>query len=98
MDIDDDNAQAPENIPSPGNDSGNQIFCSWGHDRVCQRRQVGGQNNEAFLFNMSRHNGIPSILQTFEMLFPKVHVEEVIIRQTNKRIQENKLTYGEFLI
>ena len=69
-----------------------------GHDGVCQRCQVDRQNNEAFLFNISRHNGIPSILQTFEILFPKVYVEEVIIRETNKRIQENKLTYGEFLI
>ena len=49
-------------------------------------------------FNISRHNGIPSILQTFEMIFPKVYVEEVIIREINKRIQENKLTFGEFLI
>ena len=83
VDIDDDNAPAPENIPTPSNDSGNQYFYSWGHDRVCQRRQVGGQNNEAFLFNISRHNGIPSILQIFEILFPKVYVEQVIIRETN---------------
>ena len=86
VDIDDDNAPAPENIPTPSNDSGNQIFYSWGHDGVRQRHQVGGQNNEAFLFNISRHNGIPSILQTFEILFPKVYVEEVLIRKTNKRI------------
>ena len=74
MDIDDDNTPAPENIPTPSNDS--------------------GQNNEAFLLNISRHDGIPSILQTFEILFPKVYAEEVIIRETNKKIQENKLTYG----
>ena len=98
MDIDDDNAPAPENIPTPSNDSGNQIFYSLGHDRVCQHCQVGDQNNVVFLFNISRHNGIPSILQTFEILFPKVYVEEVIIREINKRIQENKLTFGEFLI
>ena len=98
MDIDDDNAPALENIPSPSNNSGNQIFYSWGHDGVCQRCQVGGQNNEAFLFNINRHNGIPSILQTFEIIFPTVYVEEVIVRETNERIQENKLTYGEVLI
>ena len=54
VDIDDDNAPAPENIPTPSNESGNQIFYSRGHDGVCQY-----------------HYGIPSILQTFELLFQK---------------------------
>ena len=71
VDLDDDNAPAPKNIQTPSNNSGNQFFCSWGHDGICQSRQVGGQNNEAYLFCLSRHNGIPSILQFFEILFQK---------------------------
>ena len=85
VDLDDDNVAAPENIPTPSNDSGNHSFYSWGHDGVCQCHHVGNQNNEAFLFNISRYNDIPSILQTFEIDFPKVYVEEVIIRETNKK-------------
>ena len=43
MDIDDDNAPAPENIPLSSNDICNQIFNIWGHDDVCQCCQFGSQ-------------------------------------------------------
>ena len=86
--IDDDNTPAPENIPTPSNDRDNQIFYSWGHDGVCQHCQVGGQNDEVLPFNICRHNGIPSILQTFEILFPQVYIEEVIIKKQIKNTGE----------
>ena len=99
VEIDDDNAPAPENIPSDGSNADtNDIFSGWGHDGVCQRRQAGGRNNEASVFNFGGHSGVPSILQTFEMMFPKSFVETVIVRETNRKLEDNKMTYGEFLI
>ena len=35
VEIDDDNAPAPENIPSNGPDAADEIFSDWGHDGVC---------------------------------------------------------------
>ena len=43
VDINDDNAPVPENIPAPSNDSGNKKSYSWGYHRVYQFCQVGGQ-------------------------------------------------------
>ena len=52
VEIDDDNAPAPENIPSDGsNADADDVFSGWGHDGVCQRRQSSGLNNEALVFN-----------------------------------------------
>ena len=49
----------------------------------------------ASLFNLGSHAGAPSILQTFEMRFPKEYVEQVIIKQTNEQLDQN-MTYGKF--
>ncbi len=97
IEVDDDNLPAPENVPIANRSNANDIFVEWGHDGVCQRRQAGGQNMEASLFNFGSHSGVPTILQTFEMMFPKEYIEQVIIKQTNKKL-EQKMTYGEFFI
>ena len=105
--IDDDNAPAPENIPASGdstasegaecNGCGNSsIFTEWGHDGVCQRRVAEGRDTEAKIFNFGSHSGIPTILQTFEMLFPQAFLESVIIKNTNKHLQK-PVSYGEFI-
>ena len=78
------NLSAPENVPIADTSNVNDVFVEWGHNGVCQCRQAGGQNMEASLFNFGSHIGVPSILQTFEMMFPKEYIEQVIIKQTNK--------------
>lgn len=91
VEIDDDNAPAPENIPDTSSNV-EDIFTSCGHDGVCQRRQAGGRSNEASIFNFGGHTGVPSILQTFEIMFPKEFLENIIIKQTNKKLEGDKLT------
>ena len=96
--VDDDNAPAPENIPSEDLTvhSNNSIFTAWGHDGVCQRRLVEGRNTNAKLFNFGSHAGIPTILQTFEIMFPQAFLQSVIIKNTNRHLQ-NPVSYGEFI-
>ena len=48
------------------------------------------------IFNFRSHVGIPTIIQTFEMLFKQVFLQLVIIKHTNKHLQK-ALTYGKFL-
>ena len=98
IELDDDNLPAAENIPTTNIEDIDDVFVEWGHDGVCQRRQTGGQNVPASLFNFGSHAGVPSILQTFEMLFPKEYIENVIIKETNKKLDNKKMTYGEFLV
>ena len=70
VEVDDDNAPAPENLPV-ADANVDEVFVEWGHDGVCERRQAGGQKTEVSLFNFGGHAGVPSILQKFEMMFPK---------------------------
>ena len=49
VDIDDDNEQAPENVPATADNSTRLLSNEWGHDRFCFRRsqkflEVLGQN------------------------------------------------------
>ena len=97
VDIDDDNAPAPENIPSPTDNENGPVFSyDWGHDGVCSRRQVEGFHTQAKIFNFGGFNGIPTLLQTFELMFPHELIKSVIIKETNKHLEKN-ITYGEFL-
>ena len=34
----------------------------------------------------------------YGMLFPKEYIENVIIKETNKKLDNKKMTYGEFLV
>ena len=76
--MDDDNVPSPENVPlrHPSNgqrrrDKSDIMFEEWGHDGVCQQRQVEGRTMDAKIFNFGSYAGVPTILQTFEMLFPQ---------------------------
>ena len=98
VNIDDDNCPAPENIPSAVDESGsnNTFDCGWGHDGVCRRRQAGAHDVEAKLFNFGSHSGIPTLLQTFELMFPQEFMKKVILKRRNKHLQK-QVTYGEFI-
>ena len=55
-----------------------------------------GRYTDAKIFNFGSNSGIPTILQTFKMLFPQTLLESVIIRNTNKHLQK-PVSYGEFI-
>ncbi len=42
------------------------------------------------------HSGVPTILQTFEMIFPQTLVQSVIIKNTNKHLQK-PASYIDFI-
>ena len=94
VDIDDDNAPAPENVPNEGPDD--DIFEQWGHDGICFRRMGGATNQTARLKGWTAEM-MPSLLQVFEILFFKTFVQEVIIKRVNDGIDGNAVSYGEFL-
>ena len=103
VDIDDDNEPAPENIPTRGNNNNNnnnenKIFNEWGHDGVCQRCTVGGVKEKAKLIDFSSAAGMPALLDIFEAPFPKEFITSTIIIETNKKLNDKKLSYGEFLV
>ena len=91
VEVDDDNLPAPENVLIVDDANVDDVFVEWGHDGVCQCWQVGGQNALASLFNFGGHSGVPSILQIFEILFPNEFLEQVVIGETNKKL-DKKLT------
>ena len=60
VNIDDDNAPAPENIPRDvERDVG--VLRDWGHDGICLRRLVGGEKNKARLKNFLPVDLMPTI-------------------------------------
>ena len=86
--IDDDNSPAPENIPTTEDNGINEIFSSgWGHDGVCCRRQAEGHDAEAKLFNFGSFAGVPTLIQSFELMFPQEFIKKVIIKEADKNLQ-----------
>jgi len=97
IDIDDDNAPAPENIPTINTGVAEVEYEDWGHSGICYRRERGPPNMGA------RINGIgpdvvPTYLQLFEILFPVNFVKTVMIPMMNASGElEPELKYGEFI-
>jgi hypothetical protein len=99
VEIDDDNEPAPENMPQEG-EGGDpmNIFGDWGgHPGTCYRRMGGSRNQNP---DLNFPSGIrPSLLQLFEILFPKAFVLEVILPMVNKEIKYGgDVEYWEFLL
>ena len=96
--IDDDNAPAPENIPTP-NDNTDGIFGEWEHSGSCYRALAGGRRLKARISYPPHIK--PSLFNMFELFFFTSFVKDVIIPQTNRRLTANgihrELSYGEFL-
>ena len=96
--IDDDNAPAPENIPTP-NDNTDGIFGEWEHSGSCYRALAGGHRLKMRISFPPHIN--PSLFNMFELFFFTSFVKDVIIPQTNTRLTSNgihcELSYGEFL-
>ena len=96
--IDDDNAPAPENIPTP-NDNTDGIFGEWEHSGSCYRALAGGRHLKARISYPPHIK--PSLFNMFELFFFTSFMKDVIIPQTNTHLTANgihhELSYGEFL-
>lgn len=106
IDVDDDNAPAPENFPEPVAANGPEVMnaangpvvmnADWGHDGLCHRRMTGADNHPPKFPNFNRQT--PDFVELFELLFPKQYLEEVLLLNINKNIgTESLVTYGELL-
>ena len=84
--IDDDNAPAPENIPTPNNNT-DGIFGKWEHSGSCYRALAGGRRLKARI-SYPPHKK-PSLFNMFELFFFTSFVKDVIIPQTNRRLTAN---------
>lgn len=98
IEMDDDNAPAPENVPNQEPNPPNAIAETWGHDGICDRRQANIRDVQPSL-SIPR-DGVASvtILRIFETLFMKTFIVGVLIPQVNSRMGGGEpVTYGEFL-
>ena len=69
----------------------------WGHDGICFRRKLNVPNQKARLhFDLDVDSGNDINLQLFEGLFPKDYLQQVVLVETNKKLEES-LTFGELL-
>ena len=96
VEVDNDNDPLPENVP--GFQPRGNPECSykeWGHSGICQRKINGAIESKATLNFPSSFS--PTLVDIFNLLFPKKFVEDVILVQTNKELKLGALTYGEFL-
>ena len=98
VDIDDNNEPAPENIPDATPSTNPSCLLDvWIHSGICFRRQ---QNNGfpkahiTFSVDPTKDN---LYLQLFEGLFPTDYLETVLLKETNKSIEGEPVTYGELL-
>jgi len=95
IDIDDDNAPAPENRPETGNTTNNIMEDEWGHNGMCHRKASGATNNQPKLPNLPR-DAQPSLVKLFETLFFVGYIKTHMIPTMNKTLTP-PTTYGEFL-
>jgi Transposase IS4 len=98
VEIDDDNEPAPENMPQQGvGVAANDVFGEWGHEGTCYRRMAGGglQDNPRLIFPAGIR---PTLLQLFEILFPKNYILQVILPMINMNLRYGgAVEYWEFL-
>ena len=96
VDVDDDRNPAPENVPHDQADGeGVCVYGEWGHGGLCYRLIAGAQNSNANLRNFPP--GVtPSLLQLFQLMLPKTFLQQVVLPQTNLKLQR-PVGYGEFL-
>ena len=98
MDVDDDNEPVLENFPvctAPPHPS--VLSQEWGHDGFCLRKSNNLPDAKAklvYLVNTTRND---INLQLFEHFFPRAFMEDVMIAETNKILDQHPLSYGELL-
>ena len=69
----------------------------WGHDRICFWWQLNVSNQKArFHSDLDVNSGNDINLQLFDGLLPKDYLQQVVLVETNKKLEES-LTFGELL-
>ena len=95
LDIDNNNEPVPENVPG---DPLPSIFSTvWGHYGFCYRKSNNLVDTQARLVNNVDTTRDDVNLQLFKWLFPCKYVEDVILTETNKVLDQQLVTYGELL-
>ena len=98
MDVDDDNEPVPENIlvrtaPPPPS----ALSQEWGHEGFCLRKSNNILDVKAKLVYPVNTTRNDIDLQLFERFFPRAFMEDVMIAETNKILDQHPLSYGELL-
>ena len=107
FEVDDENDPAPKNIPgvpnnTPANsqdDNSNHVKAApelW--EGVCPRKSLNTPNTGATLRGVSEETiGGMNYISMFLLCLPVKFIKEVVVEQTNKKINGEQLTFGEFL-
>ena len=96
VEVDNDNDPAPENVPEPGRANTDCEFApSWGHNGICNRKSLGLQDQQPKVNFPSAL--VPTLVDLFELFFPKKFIEQVMIPQMNQKTQLGPIHYGEFI-
>ena len=98
MDVDDDNEPVPENIPvhtAPPPPS--VLSLEWGHEGFCLWKSNNIPDAKPKLVYPVDTTRNDVNLQLFEHFFPRVFMEDVMIAETNKILDQHTLSYGELL-
>ena len=98
MDVDDDNEPVPENIPvrtAPPPPS--VLSQEWGHEGFCLWESNNIPDAKAKLVYPVNTTRNDINLQLFECFFPWAFMEDVMIAETNKILDQHPLSYGELL-
>jgi Transposase IS4 len=95
VETDNDNDPLPENLPTTPDTSECVYAPVWGHSGLCHRRMAGATNSapERNFPITSR----PTLLDNFELFFPKQFVTDTILPVMNRNAQLGMIQYGEFL-
>ena len=98
IDVDDDNEPVPENIPvhtAPPPPS--VLSQEWGHEGFCLRKSnniLHAKPKLVYPVDTTRND---VSLQLFERFFPRAFMEDIMIAETNKILDQHPLSYGELL-
>ena len=98
LDVDDNNKPVPENIlvhtaPPPPS----VLSQEWGQHGFCLRKSNNIQDAKAKLVYPVNTTRNDINLQLFEHFFPRAFMEDVMIAETNKILDQHPLSYGELL-
>lgn len=95
VEIDNDNDPAPENDVRLQSVDDDHTTSGWGHSGVCYRQMIGPVANKPTITDTISTSR--TILDYFEILFPKTFLIDVILINVNKNVVLGEVMYGEFL-
>ena len=97
MDVDDNNKPVPENIPVHTAPPPLVLSQEWGHEGFCLRKSNNLLDAKSQLVCPVDRPRIDITLQLFEYISPRAFIEDVMIAETNKILDQHPLSYGELL-